>query len=294
MSYGTNAVLHTRPRPGAGQTFHFQRNIDQPRAKKAGKKLALRFKHILLLFLLAVGIFYAGMKVYLHLISTEVLRIKTVEIQSRQSRVTSELRQLVRQRGLGNILLFDMAPLKSLLETHRWVKDAQIRKVFPSALRIEIKEREPAAWLERQDGWALIDEEGVVLEPLPDRGQEPLPVLRGIRTYASDYRDKLRLAWDCLAALTDEMKAEIDCLDFSEPGCACLFLKGTATKIILGRDYFQEKMRLYREKRGLTETESGPAEYVDLRFFEDRIIFKPAPQPEPEQAGASRQTKEVE
>ena len=294
MSYGTNPALPARPRPLAGRSFQFQRNLGQPQAKKTGKKLTLKFKHIFLLFLLAVGIFYSGMRVYLHLISTEALRIKTVEIRSRQSRVTSELRQMLGQRGLGNILLFDMAPLKNLLETHRWVREARIRKIFPAALRIEIQEREPAAWLEKQDGWAMIDEEGVVLEPLSDRGQEPLPVLRGMRTYSSDYREKLRLAWDCLAALPGDVKEEMDCLDLSEPGCACLVFKGIPTRLILGRDHFQEKIRLYQEKRGLMESESGPPEYVDLRFYEDRIIFKPLPQPGPEQAGPSHQPKEVE
>ena len=294
MHFETNPSLCNRTRAYNVRPSQFQRSAGQTRIKKVQRKLTLKFKHILLLFVIISGIFYAGMRVYLYLISTESLSIKTVEIRSRQARVTAELRRMVEERALGNILLFDMAPLQKRLETHRWVKEARIRKIFPSALKIEILEREPAALLERQGGWALIDEDGVLLEPVPDSNQSVLPVLTGLQTYMSDYRDRLRLAWDCLKALSGDVKAEIDSLDLSEPGCVSLRFKDIPTRLILGRDHFQEKINLFREKRAMMENESGPPEYVDLRFYEDRIIFKPLPQPGPDQAAFSHQPKEVE
>jgi len=294
MSYEINPALPGRPRAFDARPFQFQRNTGPARIKKTQRKLILKFKHILLLFVITAGIFYAGMRVYLFFISTEALNIKTVEIRSRQALVTAELRRMIEERALGNILLCDMAPLRKRLESHRWVKEVRIRKIFPASLKIEILEREPAALLARHGGWVIIDQDGVLLESVSDRSQSALPLLAGLQTFVSLDRDQLRLAWDCLKALPADVKAELDWLDLSEAGCISLRIKDLPTRLILGRDQFREKINLFREKRELLENGSGPSEYVDLRFYEDRIIFKPMPQPGPDQTSLSHQAKEVE
>ncbi|MCX6637794.1 MAG: FtsQ-type POTRA domain-containing protein [Acidobacteria bacterium] len=85
-----------------------------------------------------------------------------------------------------SIYLLPLAERRRQLLAVEWVKDASIRRTWPNRLDVYLSERQPVAFLEvpsDQPGaarLALIDEEGVILEP-PVRARYHLPVLAGIR-----------------------------------------------------------------------------------------------------------------
>jgi len=118
---------------------------------------------------------------------------------------------------LGNLLALDIERLKSLVESHPWVREARLRKVFPSEVRIEVKEREPAAVLKVGETFLVIAEDGVVLERLAGPPDGGLPLLVDSALFQDGYRNKLGLAWDCLKSLTAEERASVESLDISRP-----------------------------------------------------------------------------
>lgn len=269
-----NPPLKYRPAPAYSTTRRFQRGLEKVPVKKIQRKLTLRLKHIVLFFLLLVGLFYLLMKAYLFLITWEELDVKKTEVLCRLDFVARDLAPLVEASRLGNLLVLDIAGLQDRIETHRWVKEARLRKVFPSSLRIEIEERLPAAVLRVGRANLLIDQEGVMLEQLNAREESPLPLLVDASEFQDYYREKLNLAWACLNSLTAEIREEVDALDLSQIDSLSLTFKDRSTRLILGADRFLEKTQFFLNSLARLESDNGPLEYVDLRF-DDRIYFRP-------------------
>jgi cell division septal protein FtsQ len=254
--------------------LQFHRGLEKVPVKKVQRKLTVRFKHIFLFFFLLAAIFYAITKFYLFLITWKDLNVTKTQILCRRDFVAGDIRALLDASKLGNLLLLDIAGLQTRIEGHRWVKEARLRKVFPSSLRIEIKEREPAAVLRIGQSHLLIDEEGAVLERYSGPVETSLPLLLDSSQFQTCYQEKLALAWECLKSLTAEQKAGVEALDLSRGDCVSLYLKGRPTQIMLGDNNFSQKLNFYNSDRDKLESQYGILEYVDLRF-KGRIYLKP-------------------
>jgi cell division septal protein FtsQ len=254
----------------------FQRGLEKVPVKKVQRTLVVKFKHIFLFFFLIAAIFVGLAKVYLILITCDDLAVKTTQVLSKHDFVARDVQAMADASKLGNLLALDIGRLKSRVESHPWVKEARLRKVFPSQVRIEIREREPAAVLRVGESLFVIAEDGVVLERLTAREDADLPVLVDSGLFEDRYHDKLRLAWDCLKSLTAEERASVETLDVSRTDSVGLLFKGQSTRIILGRERFSEKLREYWSNKDGWESQNGALEYVDLRF-DDRVYLKPLP-----------------
>lgn len=257
------------------KAMHFQRGkgIKKVKKKRAKKKITLRFKHIILSFFFIGGIFYFIQQAYLFLISWDYLNIKEIIILCPKERFRGEVEQLISKKTSGNILLLDISHLRGILEAQNWVKEAQIRKIFPSSLKIKITEREPIAILQKDDLF-LIDEKGTQLERISSMEKINLPLLVDSHNFQKNYEEKLTLAWECLKSLPSSEKEKIKTLDLTDYGWISLALRNDSTKIILGQDKFEEKLKFFHEHQKDLKLRFGPLEYVDLRF-QDRIYIKP-------------------
>ena len=155
-----------------------------------------------------------------------------------------------------------------------WVKEVQVRKIFPSSLKIKIQERHPAALLKKEkEGLYLIDEEGVELRIINSAEYEHFPLLIDSNNFEKDYKEKLRIAWECLQSLSPSEKAQIEALDLTDYGNVTIQLKKARTKLILGSDRFSQKFKLFQSSSDQLE-QYGVLEYVDLRI-QDRLYIMP-------------------
>jgi cell division protein FtsQ len=273
MAY-LNPPLRYRVPAAPSDALQFQRGLEKTPVKKVQRKLTVKFKHIFLFFFILVAFFFALMKFYLFLITWSELNVKRTQVLCRHEFVARDIQALLDASHLGNLLLVDITGLQGRIKSHRWVKEARLRKVFPSSLKIEIKEREPAAILKIGPSFLLIDEEGVALERLAAPEEASLPLLLDSSHFSVYSKEKLTLAWECLKSLTAEEKAGIVALDLSQNDSVSLYLKDQRTKIILGSEGFSQKLKFYQSNRERLETQYGPLDYVDLRF-DDRIYLKP-------------------
>jgi cell division protein FtsQ len=116
--------------------------------------------------------------VYQMAIASAVFQLRTIEV-SGNSRVSShEIEQIVRQNLTSSLMSMDLGKLHNELANLTWVKKAQITRVMPDTLRVDVTERRPLM-LVRFDGeqplW--MDEDLVVLGEY-DGGVDPnLPPL---------------------------------------------------------------------------------------------------------------------
>jgi len=276
MASHLNPPLKTRGEPFYSQHMQFQRGKGKTKTKKVQRRAKLKFRHIFFYLLLIGGIFYSAQKSYLFLISWDNLEVKDMIVVCSNPEVKQEIQQNLDNIAVGNILLFDIGHLQEELAAHRWVKEVRIRKIFPSTLRIEIKDRTPLALLKRENLY-LIDEEGIHLERIKSREKLDLPLLVDSNNFKKDYKEKLELAWECLRSLSPSEKEQLNVLDLSEYENITVQLKKKKTKLILGNDQFSQKLKEYQKYSARLE-KFGILEYADLRF-PDRFIIKPKKNP---------------
>jgi cell division septal protein FtsQ len=271
-----NPPLKHHVLPTYGEALEFKRGLGKVPVKKIQSKLNVQWKHIVLFFLVIAGFFFGLMRAYLYLINCDDFAVKKAEIACRQESVGRDIRALLNASKLRNLLLLDMGRLQDRIEAHRWVKEARLRKVFPSTLKVEITERKPAAILKTGESFLMIDRDGVWLDQLASWEDANLPLLLDSASFKDGYQEKLALAWKCLDSLTPGQRLEVEALDLSEPGSVRMSLLGQTTRLVLGGERFSERLSFIRSYKETMEVQYGPLEYIDLRF-DGRIIFKPLP-----------------
>jgi cell division septal protein FtsQ len=269
--------------------LQFQRGEGKVRTKKARRKTRPRIKQMGLAFGLTALGFFAVYEIYLFLISWKNLEVRDVQLACLNESVKAETARLARDIRWGNILLLDIAQIKARIESNPWVKEARVRKVFPSSVKIEITPRKPAALLQK-DSLVLIDEEGVELKKTSREFYAHFPMFFDEDNFIEDYQNKIHLAWECLHSLSAEDRADVEMLDLTESRNVALKFWSSPTRLLLGDDLFAQKIAFYRTEKDRLENEFGPLEYANLRI-PGRIYFK-SPKTEADARNASGQDKE--
>lgn len=255
--------------------YPFQRSTTRLKLRKVNKKIRLTFKHITLLFALAGFLTYLGSRAYVSLTTWEKLRVRQIKINTNRLQLRQELMMTFGEKNLGNILKLDLKTLEKNVLSHPWVKSARLRKILPSTLEISIEERQPLILVKTPAETLLVDEEGVILEKESLEAQPALPWVFIPTGAARLTPDDLALVKECLQAIPPEGQPKARLFLVRSPACLILEFVDQPTRLILGRDHFEEKLALYRQRRAWLEESFGPLEYVDLRFYEDRIYFQP-------------------
>lgn len=272
MATHLNPPFKQRAHSFLSRPMQFQRREGEVKTKKVQRRLRVKIIHILLFFTILGGIFFSIQRVYLFLISWDYLSIKNITVVSGKPEIREEVYQFLRGKRLGNILLLNIGKLQETFAAQRWIKEVRVRKIFPSTLCVEIKERIPFAVLEKENLY-LIDREGIQLEKLESAGTMNLPLLVDSNNFQKDFKEKIELAWECLNSLPPLEKDQLEVLDFSDYENVTVQLKAQPIKLKLGNSQFSQKLKLF-EKYRLKLEEFGEVEYADLRF-PGRIIFLP-------------------
>jgi cell division protein FtsQ len=181
------------------------------------------------------------------------------------------------ERDYGRSLyLFPLAARRKELLGVRWVHDASIARIWPNRVVVEITERKPAAFIklpaEAMLRWALIDEEGVILDP-PPKAAFTLPVLSGVLVGEGQekrgvrVRRMQRLMKDLgpLAGNVSEVDVgDLDNLKITEQA------GGGAVTLMLGDRNFTSRLRNFLEHYHDIHRNMPQATSFDLRL-DDRI-----------------------
>jgi len=272
MATQISTALRYKRRPAAAEPMHFRRNDGKVKTRKVRRKIKLKFKHILACFFLILGIFFSIQRSYLFLISWKKFDVRHLEIQCRKLSVKEDITQFFRGKSLGNLMLLDMGMIKKALLSHPWIKDVHVRRSFPSTVKIDIKERQPAA-LMKSEALYLIDREGVKLQKVDPAHPGAYPILTDTRHFQKHVSAKLNLAWDCLDSLEAVRKMAVEVIDLTEYGNAKVKLKNSPTWIIFGSGDFKRKIEFLHAHQNTVQS-YGALEYVDLRF-KDRLYLRP-------------------
>ena len=259
----------------AASALHFQRPAGRIRVKKPVRRVALRFRHILFLFGGAALFFFTAYEVYSFVIAWPYLDVKSVRVECSDPAVRALVRESVGSARWGNLILLDLDRTRRDIEAIPWVKEARTRKVFPSALDIEVVPRRSAAILELGSLF-LLDEGGTVIEQAGRAALPELPLIVDDGKFIRDAAEKIRLAFACLNDLPADVRTRVDILDLTDLSDVVLRFRDSRTRLHLGDGLFATRVSDYLERKDAWERESGELDYVIL-WFEDRIVIRPFP-----------------
>lgn len=103
----------------------------------------------------------------------------TLEIHGAAHASASALEAAFRDDSGRSVYLMPLADRRVALRNVDWVKDAAVARVWPNRVLVKVSERTPVAFVALTPSrFGLIDEDGVILPPAPDRFH--LPVLTGV------------------------------------------------------------------------------------------------------------------
>jgi cell division septal protein FtsQ len=262
---------------GFAPSLQFQRGDGGLRLKKVRRTAPTGLKQALIAFALVAITFAALHQAALFVLSWSKLEIRDVRLTCSDEAVRADIARRLENVRWGNILILDMAKVRSRLEAMPWVKEARLRKVFPASLEIGLTARRPAARL-RRDAIYLVDRDGVELEKAGDGANVELPLLIDEAGFSEDRADKLRRAWTCLDGLSDAERPDVASIDLTDPANAVLTFRSGPTRLFLGDGGFGPRIADFLKNRDRWTREYGLLDYVDLRF-DDRVYLKPAAPP---------------
>jgi cell division protein FtsQ len=175
-----------------------------------------------------------------------------------------------------SLYLFPLAARRKGLLGVRWVREASITRIWPNRVIVQVAERRPAAFIklpaEAMLRWALIDDEGVILDPPPKTAFQ-LPVLSGVLSGETQEKRGVRVRrmqrlLKELGPMADNV-SEVDASDLDD-------LKiteqagGGAVTLMLGERNFSSRLRNFLEHYPEIHRNMPRATSFDLRL-DDRI-----------------------
>lgn len=127
------------------------------------------------LFIIAVS--YGCLYVYRTVTTHEYFTLREIEVSGNR-RLTSAEVMRAGDVYLGmNTLHLAMHEVRSNLLANPWVESAVVARELPATFRLEVTERIPHWWVQRDDGLYYADEQGRIIAPVEPRGFTSLPLI---------------------------------------------------------------------------------------------------------------------
>jgi cell division septal protein FtsQ len=178
----------------------------------------------------------------------QLFPITSIEISDNRTISRDEVLALLDLEARAGLLSADPKKLTQTLEAHPWIQQAEIRRVFPNTLVVELKEREPTAVLRTGERELLLGQDGAVIAEASTGAYQGFPILTGV-AYAdavsrkSDATERL-LAGIALANLLAEAGASRMEVDLRTAGDMVAYYDGF--RIRFGDGALEDKVERYR------------------------------------------------
>jgi len=210
-------------------------------------KKAIRVAFQLLLFSFFLFISHWA---YVHLLGDPYFRVRKVEVEGGRKITRETLLSLTVIEGMPNLFSVRLKEVVKRLESHPWIEQVRVRKVFPNKILIQIKERKPMAIIQLEELY-YIDIKGEIFSPLGERDEYNYPYLTGLtrQVLEKDPVEAKRLikkALELLRIVSQEKFTPLE--EISEIhmqkafGIHC-FTKAEGVEVKMGWEDFAEKLK---------------------------------------------------
>jgi cell division septal protein FtsQ len=209
------------------------------------KVIRMAFQLLLLSFFLLIVHW-----VYIHLLGDPYFRVREVEVEGGRKVPQDTLLSLTALEGMPNLFSVNLKEVVRRLESHPWIEQVRVRKVFPNKILIQIEERKPMAIIQLEELY-YIDIKGEIFSPVMNKDEYNYPYLTGLTRQGLE-KDPLEAKGLIMKALEllrmiDQEKVppleEISEIHMEKTfGIRC-FNKTEGVEVKLGLENFGEKLR---------------------------------------------------
>lgn len=175
-----------------------QREIEKKKRKKRKARL------ILIMIILVIG----GISAYL--LTSPSFNIEEISIKGNKQITNEKIIQLAEVKKGENIFTKLGIVMKVRLKQNGYIEDAQINKIYPNKIEIEVQERQKQFQIKMEtEGYIYIDEQGYLLEYAVDKLEAPTII--GMDITQSDLETMHRLGEKDLNKMENILQIREEC-----------------------------------------------------------------------------------
>jgi cell division protein FtsQ len=231
--------------------------------------------------LVAVAV-YGGWRGTALVLGASALQVSRITVHGNERLSTGEVLAIVDGLQGGNILRVGLDQWRERLLASPWVEEATLRRMLPSRVDVQIRERRPIGIGRLAGELYLVDATGVVIDQYgPAYADLDLPIIDGLAARpaegasAVDER-RATLASRLIAALetAPDLAKRVSQIDVSDAHDAVVILDGDGVMLRLGEQDFLNRLQDYLDLAPTLRERVADIDYVDLRFGE-RLYVRP-------------------
>ncbi|HEY8550139.1 MAG TPA: FtsQ-type POTRA domain-containing protein [Vicinamibacterales bacterium] len=254
--------------------------VKSPRRTAGWRKLVLP---VLRGGLVLAVLLYAADRAVALLTGAPALRIQQVTVHGARHLKPADVLARIRNLRGQNIVRADLDEARHRLLGSPWIREAVLRRVFPSTIEVSIVEREPIGIARLRDDLYLVAGDGTLLARYgPAHASYDLPIIDGLLAAPSAKgllieENRAALAARVIAGTRQarDLDGLISQIDVSDEDDAVVLLADDPARLHLGDDRFAERLRAYVELAPTLRERVPAIDYVDLRF-DTRVFVRPA------------------
>ena len=255
-------------------------HVKPSRRRSPASKHARRAARIAVLAMLAIYAAYRGVGL---LAAAPSLQIGHLLVRGHERLSTGEVVALVEGLRGQNILTVRLDGWQRKLLSSPWVERATIRRLLPSTLEINIRERRPMGIGRIGMAMYLVDDQGVIIDEYgPVYADIDLPIIDGLAASPQDGGPivdvaRAEFAATVIGALAarPEILRQVSQLDVANLHDAVVILDNDAALLRLGEADFVARLQQYLDLAPALRERVTAIDYVDLRF-DQRVYVRPA------------------
>ena len=215
---------------------------------------------------------------------SSLLAIDTITVDGAGWMSRGELLGLLEPLRGNNLIQADLGTAHASLLASGWIRNAMLRRVFPSTVEVIVEERTPFALGRFGDRLYIIDTEGRVIDEYSPRfALLNLPLVDGLgedeapATAAVLRGGRAALAARVIRAIAEDpaLSARVSQIDVADPYDVVVLLSGDPARIHLGHEQFAERLRMYLELATTLRSRVAVIDAVDMRFG-PQVYVRPA------------------
>ena len=183
-----------------------------------------------------------------------------------------------------SVVRVSLTDRRKALESLPWVEQAQVQRVMPNRIRVEIRERTPVAFLRTGSDLSLVDAQGVILDR-PSEAEFHFPVVSGIADLMprEERQQRMNLYMQFMKGIesvqpgADDHVSEADLSDAADmrvtlTGLGAASSGDQPTLVHFGDSDFGNRYHLLAENIDQWRASAGTVDTVDLRFARQVVV----------------------
>ena len=221
---------------------------------------------------------FCSVMFYNVVITTEYLEVRSIDVAGIHRVPRGTVVALSGVREGANIFSFKYSDALDALKSHPWVASAQLRRIPPHTVRIELKEKEPVA-LVKSDDIYVMDASGTIFALHSAADSVDLPVVTGVKPAAGTEE----LLGTSVETSILELMAVLDGRDgfgirnVSEINVAsgyglALYTLAEGVRLDLGYGPFEEKLRAFERVVSARGGTMAGIEAMDIKSAKEVVV----------------------